>query len=415
VATSPRADAFLIEGGDIVLPDRVIRSGALLAAEGRILASGSADQVRAAAPAGCRSISADGALVCPALWETHIHGCAGEGTDAASPRAIEKMASFLASQGVGAFLPTVVADDGMLASLGAAVEKVRKAPGMSDRIPGIYVEGPFVAPARRGGIPERCTSPVSIEAFDRLVGLAGKQIRLMTIAPELPGVYELLGRMGAAGILPSLGHSDAPWDVLPRYEGTVPLGVTHLFNCMSGVSHKQPGLAQWALLNREVFTELNCDGSHVHQAAISLALRMRPWEKIVLISDAIAPAGLSPGDPAAEKLSLYGVPIHARADGVYYRDSGTLVGSRRLVSDGVARLVFDAKVPVARAVAMASLNPARFLGYPRKGVLLPGYDADIAVFSRDFSSCSLLAWEGGILFQDGDPMPCWLAGTPPAQ
>ena len=403
MATSPHSDAFLIEGGDIVLPDRVIRSGALLAAEGRILASGSADQVRAAAPAGCRTISADGMLICPALWETHIHGCAGEGTDAASPEAIQRMASFLASQGVGAFLPTVVADDGMLASLGAAVEKVRKAPGMSDRIPGIYVEGPFVAPARRGGIPERCTSPASIEAFDRVVGLARKHIRLMTIAPELPGAYELLGRMGAAGILSSLGHSDAPWHVLPRYEGTVPLGVTHLFNCMSGVSHKEPGLAQWALLNREVFTELNCDGIHVHQAAISLALRMRPWEKIVLISDAIAPAGLAPGDPAAEKLSLYGVPIHARADGVYYRDSGTLVGSRRLVRDGVARLVFDAKVPLAWAVAMASLNPARFLGYPRKGALLPGYDADIAVFSRDFSTCRLLAWEGGILFEGARP------------
>lgn len=354
-------------------------------------------------------------FVCPALWETHIHGCAGQGTDSASPQAIEKMAGFLARQGVGAFLPTVVADHEMLASLGAAIEKVRKAPGMSDRIPGIYVEGPFVAPARRGGIPERCTSPASREAFDRFVGLARKQIRLMTIAPELPGVYELLGRMGAAGILPSLGHSDAPWEVLPRYEGTVPLGVTHLFNCMSGISHKQPGLAQWALLNREVFTELNCDGIHVHQSAISLALRMRPWEKIVLISDAIAPAGLAPGDPAAEKLSLYGMPIHARGDGVYYRESGTLVGSRCLVRDGVARLVFDAKIPIAWAVAMASLNPARFLGFPRKGALLPGYDADIAIFSKDFSSCSLLAWEGGIIFQDGDPMPRWLAGTPPAR
>jgi N-acetylglucosamine-6-phosphate deacetylase len=142
---------------------------------------------------------------------------------------------------------------------------------------------------------------------------------------------------------------------------------------------------------------------------------MRPWEKIVLISDAIAPAGLAPGDPAAEKLSLYGMPIHARGDGVYYRDSGTLVGSRRLVRDGIARLVFDAEVPVAWAVAMASLNPARFLGCPRKGALLPGYDADIAVFRRDFSTCSLLAWEGGIIFQEAGTAPGRLAGTPPAR
>jgi N-acetylglucosamine-6-phosphate deacetylase len=171
------------------------------------------------------------------------------------------------------------------------------------------------------------------------------------------------------------------------------------------VSHKEPGLAQWALLNREAFTELNCDGVHVHQAAIALALRMRPWERIVLISDAMAPAGFAVGDPAAEGLSLYGMPIHARADGIYYREAGTLVGSRRLVRDGVARLAFDQKVPLAWAVAMASLNPARFLGYPRKGALLPGYDADVAVFSRDFSECSLLAWEGAILFpENGAPV-----------
>jgi N-acetylglucosamine-6-phosphate deacetylase len=353
--------SFLLEDGDIVLPDRVIRQGALLVDEGRIVASGAGDQVRASAPAGCTRISAAGRLVCPALWETHIHGCAGEGTDRASPDTITHMAQFLATQGVGAFLPTIVAQDAMLSSLGKAVEAVRAGEGMRDRIPGIYVEGPFVAPSRRGGIPEPCASPVSADRFDRVVDLARRQIKLMTIAPELPGARDLLGIMGAAGILPSLGHSDAPWDLLPRFEGTVPLGVTHLFNCMSGVSHKQPGLAQWALLNREVFTELNCDAIHVHEAGIQLALRLRPWERIVLISDAIAPAGLAPEAAAADSQTLYGTPIVGRGDGVYYRDSGVLVGSRRLVR------------------------------------------ADIAVFERDFSSCSFLAWEGRAVFKPGDP------------
>ena len=394
-------ETYLIEDGDIVLPDRVIRSGALLVSEGRILASGAAGQVRESAPAGCRRISAAGGLVCPALWETHIHGCAGQGTDRASPEAVTRMADFLASQGVGAFLPTVVADDAMLSSLGRAVEAVRERPGMKDRVPGIYVEGPFVAPSRRGGIPERCVSPASAGSFERIIAAARRQIRLMTIAPELEGAFDLLGRMGAAGILPTLGHSDAAWSDLPKYEGTVPLGVTHLFNCMSGVSHKQPGLAQWALLNRDVFTELNCDRIHVHQSAIQLALRLRPWERIMLISDAIAPAGLAPGDAAAENLTLYGEPIEGKGDGVHYRGSGVLVGSRRLVGEGVARLVSEFKVPLPAAVNMASLNPARFLGFPRKGALLPGYDADIAVFEKGFSACSLLAWEGRVVHQPG--------------
>ena len=396
--TAARDDTFIIEDGDIVLPDRVIRSGALLVADGRIAASGASAQVRAAAPAGCRRLSAAGQVVCPALWESHIHGCGGEGTDRASPEAVTRMADFLARQGVGAFLPTVIADDAMLSSLGRAVESVRKAPAMGSRIPGIYVEGPFVAPARRGGIPERCTSPVSVERFEQVIAAARRQVRLMTIAPELDGAVELLGRMGAAGVQPALGHSDAPWSAMPSFEGTVPLGVTHLYNCMSGVSHKHPGLAQWALLNREVFTELNADHVHVHQSAIALALRLRPWERILLISDAIAPAGLVPGDAVADGLTLYGEPIEAKADGVHYRGSGVLVGSRRLVREGVARLVSEFKVPIPAAVNMASLNSARFFGFPRKGALLPGYDADIAVFAKGFASCALLAWEGRVVF-----------------
>lgn len=379
----------------------MIRSGALLVAEGRILASGAAEQVRASAPAGCRRLSVEGQLVCPSLWETHVHGCGGEGTDRASPEAITRMADFLARQGVGAFLPTVIADDAMLAALGGAVETVRKAPGMETRIPGIYVEGPFVAPARRGGIPERCTSPVSADRLEKVLAAARRQVRMMTIAPELDGAFDLLGRLGAAGVLPALGHSDAAWGALPRFAGTVPLGVTHLYNCMSGVSHKQPGLAQWALLNREVFTELNLDHIHVHHSAIALALRMRPWERILLISDAIAPAGLAAGDAAGAGLTLYGEPIEAKGDGVHYRTNGVLVGSRRLVREGIARLVSEFKVPVPAAVTMASLNPARYLGFPRKGALLPGYDADIAVFTKGFASCTLLAWEGKVVAGQG--------------
>jgi len=170
------------------------------------------------------------------------------------------------------------------------------------------------------------------------------------------------------------------------------LGVTHLFNGMSGISHKDPGLAQWAILNKTVFTELNCDGTHVHDAAVQLALRARPWQRMIVISDAFPPAGLE--EEAARGLTVYGKPVVANGAGVYYAGSGVLVGSRRLVNDGLARLVSRFDVPLPWAVAMATLNPARHLGFLEKGALLPGYDADIAVLSRDFSECSFLSWEG---------------------
>ncbi len=125
-------------------------------------------------------------------------------------------------------------------------------------------------------------------------------------------------------------------------------------------------------------------------------------DRIVAISDAVAPAGLPPGQPVGR---LYGRELAARGTGLFYADTGVLVGSRFLVPDTVARLISEFKLPVASAVAMATLNPARLLGFGRKGALLPGYDADVALFSRDFSRCSFLCWDGTTIFESPSESP----------
>ena len=150
-------------------------------------------------------------------------------------------------------------------------------------------------------------------------------------------------------------------------------------------------------MNRDVFTELNTDGTHVHDAAVNLTLRMRPWEKIIVISDAVAPARDGRGFTAADPLRQ---EAYGRGSGLFYADSGTLIGSRFLVTACLQRLVGQLGVPVAAAVAMATLNPARLLGCEKKGALLAGYDADIALLSRDFSRCTLLCWGGRLLVHD---------------
>jgi N-acetylglucosamine-6-phosphate deacetylase len=306
------------------------------------------------------------------------------------------MARFLAQRGIGAFLPTTVPHEDSLARLGEAIEESVSHPDVRGRIPGIYVEGPFVAKSHRGAIPEDLLRPPSLEYLQRMITLSRKTIRMLTYAPELADAHRLTEKVREAGILPCLGHSGAAFKDLAGYESVSPLGITHLFNAMSGVSHKEPGLAQWALLNRDAFTEINCDGTHVHDAAVRLALRTRPWERLIVISDAVAPAGQP---PVSEKPTLYGKRLVVKGSGLFYEDTGVLVGSRFLVRDCLARLVRDFGVPVASAVGMATLNPARLLGYTRKGALLPGYDADIAIFSRDFSRCSFLSWEGRPLWQ----------------
>jgi N-acetylglucosamine-6-phosphate deacetylase len=388
--------AFLLTGCEVVLPDRVIRRGAVLVDEGRILFAGSEDRLPIWRPEGCRTIPANGLRACPSLWETHIHGCGGVSTESMTPESLTRMAEFLARKGVGAFVPTIVSDEHHIEALGSAIESVRGNPGVLGRILGIHVEGPFVSSARRGAIPAELLREPSIEYLDRMVRISRGSIRILTVAPELSGSREVIDRLRSTGILPSLGHSDAAYDSLRDYEGIVPLGVTHLFNGMSGVSHKDPGLAQWALLSRTAYTELNCDGTHVHDAAVRLALQSRPWDRVVAISDAVAPAGLLLEQPVG---SLYGRQLTARGTGLFYADTGVLVGSRCLVPDTLARLVSEFKVPVANAVAMATLNPARLLGFERKGALLPGYDADLALFNHDFSHCAFLRWEGKPVFE----------------
>lgn len=396
---------ILIEGGDVVLPDRIVVGGTVALSMGTIRFSGSggdAHRVHAAGRDALR-IDARGSWICPALYETHIHGCGGAWTGEDFPGSLSAMGRFLARQGVGLFLPTTVSEECAIEGLGTALDALRADSGLTGRIPGIYVEGPFVAPARRAAIPAGCLREVSLDYLDRLYELSKGHLRVMTFAPELRGARELPGWMRERGILPALGHSDAAMADLEPYASEALLGVTHLFNGMSGVSHKAPGLAHWALLDRRVFTEIVGDGLHVHPSAMRLALQVRPADKMVLISDALAPAGLPEGEAASGTASaaasgtMYGRNVVSRGAGVYYEEDGTLVGSRLLVRDGLARLTGELGVPVPSAVAMASCNPARMLGLRNKGALLLGYDADVAVLSRDFRECSLCVWEGRIL------------------
>jgi N-acetylglucosamine-6-phosphate deacetylase len=397
VSSRAERSSFLIEGGDVVLPDRVIRPGMVFVHEGSIRYAGASDRPGSAGPAGSLPvIDASGLLVCPALWEPHIHGCAGATTESATPDTLRHMAGFLASQGVGAFVPTTVGDESYVGSLGAALEAVASDHDLASRIPGIHVEGPYVNPARRGGIPETVVKPFSAAHLERLAGLAKGRMRVMTFAPEVEGGREIAAQLAKMGIIPSLGHSDAAFEDLAAFDNAPLLSVTHLFNAMSGASHRKPGLALWALLNKEAFTEIIGDLVHVHPAAVQLALRTRPNERIVLVSDAIAAAGWEGGE-----LTLYGRKLAAKGNGLYYADSGVLVGSRALVRDAVAGLVTRFGVPVSTAVAMASLNPARLFAAERKGALLPGYDADVALFTKDFSSCRLTLWEGRTIHGTG--------------
>jgi len=393
VANPNGKGSLLITGCELVMPDRVVARGAILASDGKIAFAGDESKCPPS-PAGCREVDGSGLLATPALWETHIHGCGGTATEGMNADGLARMAAFLAARGVGAFLPTVVPHEGTLSSLGQALDAATGP--TKTRALGMYVEGPFVSNAKRGAIPPELLRAPSRQYLDRMIELARGKLRMLTVAPELEGGADLIARLPGLGILPAIGHSDASFESLASVEGIDPLVVTHLFNGMSGVSHKSPGLAQWALMNERVYTELNGDGTHVHDATVRFTLKSRPMDRVVAISDAVAPAGLPTDQPPGR---LYGKALKARGSGLFYEDTGVLVGSRFLAPDVVGRLVGDLHVPVPAAVAMATRNPARLFGFPRKGSLAVGMDADVALFSPDFARCAFLCWEGTVLHE----------------
>ena len=386
---------ILIENGDLVLPDRVLNRGAVYIEDGKIVSVGSGKDQKSRLPPDAVGVDAADHWVCPALIEMHIHGCGGYSFHDPREGHLAEIARFLSARGVGLFLPTMVPDETYMQAVVKEMETLR-AP---ERMAGLYLEGPFISKEKKGGILESYIRPFSPEFLNHLLDIAQGHLRIMTLAPELSGSADLIKTLRSRDIIPAFGHSSA---VLSDLE--IPaenLLVTHLYNAMLGVSHKNPGLAHWALLNDEVYTELNGDGTHVHPAAIDLTLRLRPAEKIILISDAVVAAGLEGEGPYyhGNKATVL------KGGGVYYEDDGTLVGSRLLVKDVIWRMVKHHAIPVYQAVAMATRNPANLLGLENKGALEVGKDADVSLFNKNFSKCRLQLFQGQVMHSDFDVLP----------
>jgi N-acetylglucosamine-6-phosphate deacetylase len=370
----------VLTGGRVVLPRTVLEGGAIVLRRGRIEAVLEAGEKL---PGDLPRRDLGRAWVTPGLVELHIHGCGGIAFDALPPdpaeaaSALDSAAAFLRARGVTTFVPTVVSEEAALADLAAALEDW--APGR-ERVPGIYVEGPFVNPGRRGGIPLGAISGPDSRLLGRLINLARGRMAMMTLAPELPGYREILARLEAVGVLPCLGHSDCDIDRITLPSGR--FSITHLFNAMSPISHKVPGLAMLPFLDRRAFVELNPDGVHVNDAALRICASGLEPERLILISDAAYPAGLAEGRYGEGERALVAGP-----DGVRYESTGTLMGSRSLAPDILRNWLKVTGSSVPNAVRMLSLTPAQALGIDdRRGAIAQGLEAALVVWKGEFEA-----------------------------
>ena len=345
--------------GRIVLVDEIV-AGAISVVDGTITALESDPHAD------------DGPFIVPGFVDVHVHGWAGYSA-MGGRSGLDGMARALLRRGVTSFLPTAwTAPIDRLAEFAETVRAWLPDVPRDGAAPlGFNLEGPFLAVARKGSHDSaHLQSPADVPAADVERLLDG--LRLITIAPELPGALELIRGVVARGVRVSLGHSAASLTEARSGYVAGATSTTHLFNAMTGVHHHQPGLAVAALGDDGVYVELIADGLHVDPALLPLISRTKPADRLMLVSDGVSVAGSAPG-----RARVDGLDVDIELDGRIVRaGTRTLAGGGAPLSIEVQNLVrWGSTLPAAAAAA--STNPAAMLGLADRGRIAAGMRADL--------------------------------------
>ena len=320
-----------------------------------------------------------GPYIAPGFVDIHVHGWGGHDAmgDAA---ALDGMARALLRRGVTSFLPTAVTAP--LGDLAAFADRVRgwipSAPTDGAEPLGFNLEGPFLAPAKRGAHAEAHLQVPATIARDELES-AIHGLRSITIAPELDGAIDLIRWLRGHGVEVSLGHSAATVEEARAGYAAGARSTTHLFNAMSGVDHRSPGVAVAALLDDDVYVELIADGIHVDPAVWPLIVRLKPRDRLLLVSDALSVAGTRDGRGRIGRLE-----IEIRDGRATLVGTSTLAGSV-IALDSAVRNLSAAGVPLPDAIAAAGANPLALLGVADRGRLVEGQRADLVELDEDLT------------------------------
>ena len=381
---------LLIAGGTVISASGMSTDTGVLVRGSRIVETGPTHEMLTRNPDSI--IRAHGAFVAPGFIDIHIHGAAGSDTMDATPSALARMAEFVSSHGVTGFLPTVMSSpiERMLAATHAAAQTAgvgieshsaysRYNPTQHGaQILGINVEGPFLNPDFKGAQPEEGILSPDAAILKRILEAGGGHVRIMTIAPEMPGAVDIVKELASQGVLASVGHSGASYDEIRRAVRAGLRHVTHTYNGMRGLHHREPGVVGAALVHGELTCEVIADGIHVHPAAVRLVAQAKGPGGAVLMTDAMRAAGLPDGH-----YELGGQHVIVTS-GAARLDTGVLAGSTLTMDDAVRNMVEFAGIPLHAAINMASSTPARLLGLAgRKGRIEPDMDADIVLLDAE--------------------------------
>jgi N-acetylglucosamine-6-phosphate deacetylase len=376
---------IVVSGGDLILSGRVVSEGSLIIEGGRITAI----EARRIDPAGATIVDATDRFVAPGFIDVHVHGLHGHDT-LDGDGAVGRIAALLPRYGVTAFCPTTVAcSPEALRGVLQQVRHARVTPvAGSARVLPAHLESNFINPEYKGAQPAACLRH-AVECADEgvysgrdildVISACRPDVGIVTMAPELPGGIDLVRTLTQAGHRVSLGHSGSDYDTAIEAIDAGARHATHLFNRMTPMTHRAPGLPGAVLAREEVTVELICDGYHVHPSMCRVAIAAKGPESVMAITDGTAGAGLAPGSRA----HLGGRQIEVGTQAAFL-DDGTLAGSTLTMNKAFRNIVTSFGGSIVDAAILCSTSPARSLGLNGFGVLAEGSAADIVILDRAF-------------------------------
>jgi len=389
----------VIHASRILTPEEEISDGVIVVEGSRIAALGHRDEMRL--PAGATDFVAAGMTVVPGFVDIHIHGAGGHDVMEGTARALDRITSTAARSGTTSMVATTVTApiDDTIKSLEGIARYIRsheqsdaaaENAKLAAEIVGIHLEGPFISKARRGVHPSDALAKPSVETLEKLLKAADGLVRIVTIAPELPGAMDLIAAAVAAKLVVAMGHTDADYDQARAAIHAGARHAVHMYNAMRPFTHRDPGIVGAILTDPEVTAEIIADLVHVAGPAIQVLIGSKGFDTVLAVSDGIAATGMPDGN---YRLGNFEVSVK---DGVARNSEGKLAGST-LTLDRALRNLVALGVPFTDAVRMVTVLPARRLGLAgKKGIIAVGADADLVALTADLRVAAVMTRGAGL-------------------
>ncbi|MGE7596041.1 N-acetylglucosamine-6-phosphate deacetylase [Peribacillus frigoritolerans] len=368
---------FIINNLMVHSEKETYKNGYIKVVDGKIAEVGPVSQYKQDDDAKVITLSLDYQAI-PGAIDIHIHGASNSDAMDATHDALSTMAKTLPKEGTTSFLATTMtqstqAIESALLNAGKYIENQTQE---NAEIVGVHLEGPFISPARKGAQPEDYIVDPDVTLFKRWQEMAENQIKLVTLAPEQPNGLDLAAHLRGTGVVASIGHSDATYDQIDEAIQAGTTHVTHLYNGMRGLHHREPGVLGAAYLRDELYVELIADGIHCRPEMIKLAYNQITSERMILITDSLRAKWLEKGT-----YDLGGQPVNVDETKATLSD-GTLAGSILKMNDAIKNTMKYTGCSMTDIIKMTAENPAKQLRiFDRKGSIQVGKDADLVILN----------------------------------